>query len=100
MRKPDVIRIAEAFFVCVCAAHGAEQPYPTRAVRVVVPYLPGGNQDIVARVVGQKLSEVWGRPIVVDNRPGGGTNIGAELVVHAPPDGHTLFQGVLRMPST
>jgi tripartite-type tricarboxylate transporter receptor subunit TctC len=67
------------------------QAYPTRPVRLIVPIAPGGAQDILARLMGQWLSERLGQPFVIDNRPGGGSNIGTEAVVRAPADGHTLL---------
>jgi tripartite-type tricarboxylate transporter receptor subunit TctC len=73
----------------------AAQSYPNRPIRIVVPYPPGGGADILARAVGQKLTEAWGQQLVVDNRPGGGANIGAELAARATPDGYTLFQAAL-----
>jgi tripartite-type tricarboxylate transporter receptor subunit TctC len=69
------------------------QNYPTRTVRVVVPYAAGGNTDIVARMVAQHLTASWGQQVIVDNRPGGATNIGSELVARAQPDGYTLLMG-------
>lgn len=65
--------------------------YPSRAIRIVIPFTPGVPNDILARTVGQKLSETWGRQVVVENRPGGGTVIATELVAHAAPDDHTLL---------
>ena len=70
----------------VCA-----QSYPARAVRVVVPFAPGGGIDLVARIVSEKLHESFGQPFTVDNRPGGGGVVGAEIVAKARPDGYTLL---------
>ena len=65
--------------------------YPTRPIRYVVAFAPGGINDILARIVGQKLNETWGQPVIVDNRPGAGGNLGAELVSKATPDGYTFM---------
>jgi tripartite-type tricarboxylate transporter receptor subunit TctC len=67
------------------------QAYPTRSVRLIVPVAPAGASDITARLIGQWLSERLGQQFVIDNRPGGGTNIGTEAVVRAPADGYTLL---------
>src|SRR5829696_855039 len=67
------------------------QAYPMRPVRIVVPTPPGGVNDMLARLMGQWLSERLGRPFVIDNRPGAGNNIGTEAVVRAPADGYTLL---------
>jgi len=69
------------------------QTYPQKSVRIIVPYAAGGNTDITARAIGIKLTEVFGQQVIVDNRPGGATNIGAELAAKAAPDGHTLLMG-------
>jgi tripartite-type tricarboxylate transporter receptor subunit TctC len=69
----------------------AQQPYPAKPIRVVVPYAPGGATDIMARVVTQRLGEILGQQLVVDNRPGANTGIGAEIVAKAPADGYTLM---------
>ena len=80
-------------FVSGCgSAQGQVYPAP-RPIRFIVPYVPGGGVDFVGRTVAQKLSETWSHPVVVDNRPGGGTNIGSELVARSAPDGHTLLIG-------
>ncbi len=65
--------------------------YPSKPIRIIVPYTPGGFNDTLARTLGQKLNEKWGQPVVVDNRPGGGTTIGTSLAAKAPADGHTLL---------
>ena len=67
------------------------QAYPAKAIRIVVPFPAGGTSDILSRAVGQKLAEAWKQPVIVDNRPGAGANIGAEIVVKSPADGYTLL---------
>jgi tripartite-type tricarboxylate transporter receptor subunit TctC len=67
------------------------QAYPTRPVRIIVPFAPGGSTDISARLTGQWLSERLGQQFVIENRPGAGSNVGTEVVVNAPPDGYTLL---------
>jgi tripartite-type tricarboxylate transporter receptor subunit TctC len=69
----------------------AAQTYPSRSVRIIVGFTPGGGNDIVARLIGQWLSDRLGQPFVVENRPGAGSNIGAQAVVNASPDGYTLL---------
>src|SRR5262249_54522343 len=67
------------------------QAYPTRPVRIIVGFAPAGGTDIMARLIGQWLSERLGQSFVIENRPGAGTNIATEVVVNAPPDGYTLL---------
>src|SRR5215469_13215144 len=77
--------------VLAAARMARAQTYPSRPVRLIVGFAPGGGNDIVARLMGQWLSERLGQPFVIDNRPGAGTNIATEAVVNAPPDGYTLL---------
>jgi tripartite-type tricarboxylate transporter receptor subunit TctC len=68
--------------------------FPSRAIRIIVPFPAGGPSDIVARVIGQKMSEDWGQPVVIENRPGANTIIGAQAAAKATPDGYTLFMAI------
>ena len=67
------------------------QEYPAKSIRWIVPYPPGGTSDVVARLIGQKLTEAWKQPVLVDNRGGANGNIGTEIAAKAPPDGYTLL---------
>ena len=73
------------------AGGAAAQPFPAKPVRIIVPQTPGGASDLLARVVGQKLSERWGQPVVVENRAGAGGNVGTDYVAKSPADGYTLL---------
>jgi tripartite-type tricarboxylate transporter receptor subunit TctC len=73
------------------AAAGEAERYPTKPIRIVVPFTPGGSNDLLSRVMSQKFNEAWGQPAIIDNRPGGGSTIGIEVVVRAAPDGYTLL---------
>jgi len=75
----------------IAFASAAFAQYPSKAIKIIVPYPAGGSSDILARAVGQKLQEQWGQPVVVENKPGATGNIGADLVAKSPPDGYTLL---------
>jgi len=78
--------------LCLLATSSvAQSNYPSRTVRIVVPATPGGGSDLFARLAAQHLASVLGQQFVVDNRPGGGTLVGMDAVLHSPPDGHTLY---------
>lgn len=71
------------------------QSYPSKPIKIVVPSPPGGSTDQLARLVGQKLSEAWGQPVVIENKPGAGLTLGADLVAKSPPDGYTFLMGAV-----
>ena len=80
-----------ALLGALAAMPAAAAGFPDRPIRLIVPFSPNGPNDLLARMVGQKLTEAWGQQVVIDNRPGAGTIIGTELAVRAPADGHTLL---------
>jgi len=89
MRLPTIV-LALAAAVCVTAGAQA-QDYPSRTIRLVVPYAPGGGVSVVGQIIGQKLQELSGQPVVIDNRPGAGGNVGADAVAKSAPDGYTVL---------
>src|SRR5437867_4143310 len=80
-----------AALIAVLAAPAGAQDYPTRAVKIIVPFPAGGSADVVPRIVAEWLSRKWAQPVVIENRPGAAGNIGAELAYKAEPDGYTLL---------
>jgi tripartite-type tricarboxylate transporter receptor subunit TctC len=94
MKKVDCA-LARGITACVllglAASASAQQVYPAKPIRIISPYAPGGTTDILARLVGPKLTESWGQQVIVENRPGGNTIIGSEAMVRSPPDGYTLL---------
>ena len=91
MQRRFISSLASSVALLLAHVPALAQEYPTKPIRVVVPLAPGGGTDIAARVTGQKLTERWGQQVIVDNRPGAGGNIGAEIVARAAPDGYTLL---------
>ncbi len=92
-----VVRFAALAAIGIVAfpAPTCAQSYPSKPIRLVVPFPAGGSLDVVARAIGQKLTDAWGQPVIIDNRPGAGGNIGADLVAKSAPDGYTILEGAL-----
>src|SRR3954469_13321232 len=78
-------------FASYAAAQGAPAAFPSKPIRFIVPFTPGGPADMSARPIAQGLTESWGHQVIIDNRPGGSGNIGAELAAKSAPDGYTLM---------
>ena len=89
--RPIVRLLACAVLVAGAGNGFAQDAYPSRPIRLVVPFPPGASNDVIARTIGEKMREAWGQAIVVDNRGGAGTAIGTDIVAKAPPDGYTLM---------
>src|SRR5436305_12275500 len=88
------MNIARVAFVALCAlwtSFASAQAWPTKPVKIIVPFTAGSATDILARTYGQKLTEMWGQPVVIENRPGAGGTIGANVVAKSPADGYTLL---------
>src|ERR1700733_5219600 len=87
-----MVRIAIGFAALfLTGATAYAQSYPTKAITLIVPFAAGGSNDMVARVIGKKLTEAWGQPVVIDNRGGAGGVIGADMAAKSVPDGYTLL---------
>ena len=85
---------------CAAPDAAAQSAYPSRNIQIIVPYTAGGSIDIMARAVGQRLAETWGRNVIIDNRPGASGMIGTEIATKAEPDGHTLLAHTSSYPAT
>ena len=84
-------RLITAALIAMTGAAVAQQSYPAKSIRFIVPFPPGGSTDPLARIIGQRLAEAWGQQVIVDNRPGGNTIIGTEAVARSAPDGYTIL---------
>jgi tripartite-type tricarboxylate transporter receptor subunit TctC len=91
LNRRRFLGLAAAAAPSILSSRALSANWPVRLVRVVVPFTPGGSTDITARLVSTRLQEVWGQSIVVENRPGAGGNIAADMVAHSDPDGYTIF---------
>jgi len=91
MRPASIVRLAATCCLAVPASTVIAQPWPAKPVRLIVPFPPGGINDVIARSIGQKLTESWSQQVIVDNRGGAGTVIGTEAVAKSAPDGYTLL---------
>ncbi len=89
----SLARTILAGVLLITAGQVAAQVYPSRAVKMIVPFPAGGPTDILGRLLGQKLTESWGQSVVIDNRPGGGGLIGGQIAAKSPPDGYTIYLG-------
>src|SRR6266536_2028606 len=88
------LAILGAVVTGTAAAQERPEAFPSRSIKIVVPFPAGGPSDVLARMIGQKMSEDWGQPVVVENRPGANTVIGAQQVAKAAPDGYTLLMAI------
>src|SRR5215475_285003 len=86
-----LLKIVAVTLIAAASAPASAQDYPTRAIRLIVPLTPGSGADIAGRIVAKSMSEVWHQPVVVENRPGAGGQLGTQAVVKSEPDGHTLL---------
>ncbi len=91
LRRVLALAVPAAFVLAATAAPAAQPAYPSKPIRFLVPFTPGGSQDIIARLVGQKVADRSGQQVVIDNRPGAAGLIAAELTANAPKDGYTIF---------
>jgi len=91
MKHPLLARIAIASFAVLCTGAAGAQQYPVKPIRFIVPFGAGSATDALARVIGQKMTEMWGQQVIVENRPGAGSVVGTSVAAKSPADGHTLL---------
>src|SRR5499427_9104817 len=93
-RRWIALAMASAMMMGTAAAQEPPDAFPTRSIKIVVPFPAGGPSDVLARMIGQKLTEDWGQPVVIENRPGANTVLGAQQVAKSAPDGYTLLMAI------
>src|SRR6266576_7130379 len=93
-RRWITFAMISALMMATAAAQERPDAFPTRSIKIVVPFPAGGPSDVLARLIGQKMSEDWGQPVVIENRPGANTVIGAQIVKAAAADGYTLLMAI------
>ena len=95
MRMVKILVVALGLIAALATQAVVAQPYPAKPVRLVVTYPPGGSSDLLARILGQKLAELWGQPVIVESKPGAAGSIGMDYAAHQPPDGYSFVIGNL-----
>ena len=91
MKRRLITQMAIAVFGIACAGAVGAQEFPTKQIRFIVPFGPGSATDALARIIGQKMTEMWGQQVIVENRPGAGSVVGTSVAAKSPPDGYTLL---------
>jgi tripartite-type tricarboxylate transporter receptor subunit TctC len=92
-RRLNATASASLLMPAIMSERASALAWPTRAVRIIVPFAAGGPTDVIARIIAERLSKTWGQQVLIENRPGGGTNIANEMVIRSDPDGHTVLMG-------
>src|SRR5437870_2043107 len=93
VRKVGLALAVAATTCAICSAPASAQNYPSRAIKIVVPFTAGGGSDVTTRLIAEQMTPKLGQPVIVENRPGASASVGAGQVAHAPPDGYTILVG-------
>jgi tripartite-type tricarboxylate transporter receptor subunit TctC len=93
VNRRTVLKVLSALIACWSLGAAAQSSYPSKPIRIIVPFTPGGSTDILARSIGQALHDAWKQTVIIENKPGAGGSIGAEAAARSAPDGYTLFMG-------